>query len=448
MPRRVRNRSAILLAVIATCGAIASPARGETVTLGREEAVAQALGRHPAIRAAEHAATGAAARVAQTRTAWQPRLAAEATYRFAGPLPQLSVDTGITLPGETEPIVIRQDVGTYHYAAAGVRAGWRAFDFGARDALTESAEALARAAEAEGDQRNADIAYAVRTAYLSASYLDEVRAITERTLDTARAQRKEEALRRDAGLSEDVAVAGADARIASLEARLVATSEARARAYASLALLLGLTEDTELTLSDRLETTVLPLPEEPGSTPQDRRLAALEEGASRREHSLDLAFWPTIDLFATLHYQYPKSFLEDDAAGLAYVAGVSVTWEVFDGDLRRRQREELEARAAELAALRTAAGEERQRALTDAEARFRSARAGEEAALRSLKAADVYLRAARTSAMAGTGTALDVRKAEEAVDAARLALLEARLEAALARATALHVLGVAALDPS
>jgi len=55
----------------------------------------------------------------------------------------------------------------------------------------------------------------------------------------------------------------------------------------------------------------------------------------------------------------------------------------------------------------------------------------------------VYLRAARTSHRAGTGTALEVRKAEEALDQAELAEIKAYFDAALARAALLLAQGVA-----
>jgi outer membrane protein TolC len=125
-----------------------------------------------------------------------------------------------------------------------------------------------------------------------------------------------------------------------------------------------------------------------------------------------------------------------------------LTGNVFDGDLLRRQRAETRARVAELDGLARASGEEATRQATDARARRLSAVAAAEAARKMQAASEVYLKAARASLGGGVGTALEVKKAEEASDQAELALRKAWFDAALAVATELRALGVGARKES
>ncbi len=433
----LNHRRALLVAV----GVALSPtASAAPVALTQEQAVARAVERHPAVEAAEHATEGARRRVDQARTAWLPRLSAEASYRYSGPLPELSVV--VDLPILPQPQTLTQEVGTQHNAGAGLKVGWRAFDFFARDAAIDAAQAAAGAVAAEGEQRAAEIAYAVRATYLGALLAAEVETITQRSLGVAQQALADEQVRRAAGIGDDVAVAGAETRVAELEARLVDARQSRRRAMESLALFLDVKDPTAIVLTDRLAVlsgTGNPAHRE--DSPSLRRLDALEEAVAHQRTSVDRSFWPTLDLFGNVSYQYPQTFVSKEA-GYAYAVGAALTWNLFDGDLRRRKRQELDARAAELGALRRAAVEDLERQEDDADSRAEAAAAGETAARRSLDAAQVYLRAAQAGLAAGTGTTLDVRRAEEAVDQANLALARAQFEAAMAHAQKLRALGV------
>ena len=147
-------------------------------------------------------------------------------------------------------------------------------------------------------------------------------------------------------------------------------------------------------------------------------------------------------MVGNVRYQYPKNYFEIEG-GLFYMAGIRLTWNVFDGDLLRRQRAELRAKVRQVKSLRQAADEDVRRKLADAAAKRRIAAASAAAARRTRRAAQVYLKAARVSRKAGTGTALEVRKAEEKRDQAQLAEVKAWFESALAWAEQLRAQGVA-----
>jgi outer membrane protein len=411
--------------------------------LSVDDAVTRALGRHPALTAAERAGDAAHARTRQAKTAWLPRVSVDGAYRYQGPVAELAIDTGLTLPGATEPLSITREIGTAHIASVSVTAGWRALDFGARTSRIAAARAMERAAVAEGDEREAEIAQAVRMAYLGVLFQDEVARVTQGALDVTRdaVARAESGLA--AGLASKVRVASARARAAELQSRLIAATEGRERVLATLRLLLGLAPTAPIELTDGFERFDAPGPAAPPSTPTDARLAASGEALSLQEQSVRRSALPTLDVYATGGYQYPRTFVETDKAGFVWAAGVKLSWEVFDGALRSRQREELGARQAEVAALRQAASEDTERRVVDADAALRTARAARESAVVQVETAQIYLDAARGGESGGTATALEVRQAEEALDQARLAEIKARFDAAVAASERLRALGVA-----
>ncbi|MFH0899887.1 MAG: TolC family protein [Pseudomonadota bacterium] len=455
------------------------------LSMGIEQAVRHGLLRHPSIVAAGHASAAADIRVGETETAWYPRIMVNASYRYAGPISEIVLPLPNGPPKELA-------LGSAHNAATGASAGWRVVDFGARGFRTEAARAAASATKAEGQERSVDLAAAIRSAYLSVLLFDEVRAATGRSLEVARKDLGEQESRRAAGLGSALETAGAEARVADLEGQLAEASENRARALNNLKTMLGLPAASRLELTDSLahlandgagaatssaaETTAASAtptasaassaaaaaaggdgdggvgrdsqPAEPsaGEHPTIARLAALEQAVVLERKSVARASLPTLDLFGSLQYQFPRTPVESDEAGIAYAAGATLSWDLFDGDLRRRQRQELQARSAEIHALSLAAREQIARQAADASYHRRSALVEEQAAERRLKAAETYLRAAGAALRAGTGTSLDVLRAQEGVDRARLAQLKARFELALARVEELRAEGIAALQ--
>jgi outer membrane protein TolC len=211
-----------------------------------------------------------------------------------------------------------------------------------------------------------------------------------------------------------------------------------------LHLLIGADPKTELTLTDdlrKLGTAPAPKPGRTEDSPARQRLAALAEAAELDGDRLWWQYWPTIDLVGTVKYQYPKNYFETDKGGIAYNAGAVLTWTIFDGDLIRRQLGETEAKAAQLRAQDRAIDEDIQRKQAEAKAQVLTAEAASESATRTKAAAETYLRAAKASRDAGSGTALELRQAEDSVDQADFGLLKAYFDAALARAAALLAVG-------
>lgn len=433
--------SILALAVVALLPlpAAAEEPRGLSV----EAAVAQALARHPALAAGRQGVASAEARTAQAGTGWMPRVKAEVGYRATGPVPELSIDTGLTLPGQTAPIAITRELGTIHHAQALVSVGWRAWDFGARDAREEAARSQESAARADIEARAADLALAVRSAYASARFFAEVEAWAARSLEVAKATEARAQATLNAGLGADVHVAGATSRVVTLEAQLEEARAQGARSRAVLASLLGIEDGRGLALSDDLAALGRPGSGAPAAAhPSVQQLEAVEASLEAQRRSISKSGLPYLDVFGQFGVVYPETFVEDDGFGLSWAVGASLVWDFFDGGLRSAQAREVEARSAQVRAQKAAAEEQLSRARVDAETRARIAVASVAAGERRVKAAEVYLKAARGAKEAGAGTALEVRQAEDAVDAAKLSVLRARLEAALAEAGRRHALGV------
>jgi outer membrane protein TolC len=163
--------------------------------------------------------------------------------------------------------------------------------------------------------------------------------------------------------------------------------------------------------------------------------------AEASARSSDRRFWPTLSLGARADYEYPHAMKVE--WGPAVQGGVTLSWELFDGGLRQAQTAEARANARGAAEQARAAEQSLVRRLVDVEARARTAQADLVSARETLEQQEVYLRVARASVQAGTGTELDVHNAELGVDRARIAVQQALFGKAMARAEGLMVHGVA-----
>ncbi len=438
------TRSRIIgIALAMTLVTAATPCFGQPssvvrpTSLTQRQAVQLAVGQHPSLTAAAQAVKAAQARTSQTQTAWLPRVKLEASYMLIGPLQELEIDTGLTMPGQTEPVVVNKEMGSLHNLSVGLSAGWRAFEAGARAVRTDAARALEQAARAKADQQASQVAYAVRASYLAARFFQEVEGATAGSKKVAEGELASQRIRRKAGLGNDLDLARAQSRVAQLDAQLVRAQQERLRALSTLRLLLGLPANANVTLLDDLKSLGSAALVPRASTqlhPVRKQIDALQRATEAEHARLGRTYWPTIDVVGTVKYQYPKSPFHTDEAGPAFAAGAVLKWNVFDGDLTRRRRNETEAKIAGLKAQQKAATSEIGRKRADAQAKISTATSAVAAAQRILKAAKVYQRAAEASLEAGTGTRLELSQASDAVDQGRLAVLKAHFDGGLGRA--------------
>lgn len=444
-----RKPSTLLMGIVASASlaVVLTPAIGFGEELAIEEAVARAVAHSPAVAASADANRAADARVSQARSAWWPRVQVSAAYRYAQPVPELAVDTGLTLPGQSEPLSFSQEVGTAHTASVSTQIAWRALDFGVRSSSVDAAVLEGEAARHGEASRSVDIAWAVRRTYIAASFFDATAQVTEASLLTARDVLERAQNARNAGLANDVDVARALTRVAELERREIEAVQREEQAIDSLRMLLGLDDDAPVTLRDSLQDATVDLDPvvDQALTPDIEAFEARRAAVNARVDMVRSGGFPTLDLVVEGAYAYPRTFIETEP-GFRGSVGAQLTWSVSDGGMRSARVDELQARAAELANAQTAKSDEVGQDRREARAGLSIARSSLEAASAQLNAAQVYLRAAQASQQAGLATRLDVRQAEQSVDQARLAQVRARRDGALARADLLRANGISVLS--
>lgn len=364
-------------AAVSAQGAAAGP-----VTLS--DAIQLALANYPALKESRARAQAARATIGVARTAYLPRLDAlwqvnRATHNniFGLLLPQ-----GI-VPSISGPALNTTGYGSAWGSAAGVLLSWEAVDFGLRKANVDVARAQTSLASAHAEQTELDVAAAAADAFLtvlaSREAVRAARANVDRLqvfADSVRALVRNQ-LRPGADESR------ADAELAIARNQLSQATQTAEIARATLADAIGLAGtpvQVDTALLGRLPAVPPPAAVNVVSHPAARAQSAAIEVAEAREHAIDRAYRPHIDLQSSLYGRGSGA----DAPGLPslgnglslevpnWAVGVSVTFPVLDVfPARARERVERQNEAAERARYdqvvqNLTTQEARARALTDA----------------------------------------------------------------------------------
>ncbi|MCB9524523.1 MAG: TolC family protein [Myxococcales bacterium] len=415
------------------------PAPGWGLTV--DEAVARALARHPATAAAQHGVAAAEARADRVGSAWLPRVSAVGQAVIRGPIPTLTIDTGLTPPGASAPLAIEREIGQRYTASGTLEVAWRALDFGERAAMADAAEAGVAASRADAAARAVELGWAVRQSYAAAAFFQDVVRVSVQAAQTAQKDVADAQARVAAGLGAPVDVAAAQSRLAERQAQLADGQAGVAQAHATLRLLLGLPADAPLTLDDGLEALAAAAPGTPGAAPDALKARAGAAAKAAEAQAVDRSFWPTLDLMGSAGVADPRTFVETEP-GFTWQAGARLTWPLFDGDQRRRHLRQLEAEAQALRAAADAADEGAARARAEADTRTAAAQAQLHTAQARVDAAQTWLTAAQAARDAGAATALDLERARDRLDGARVAVARARFDAARAQADRLKADGI------
>jgi outer membrane protein len=435
MPNSSRLRILILLLVSAGPSGAARPAEARP-SLSMEQAVQQALARAPELSASREAANGAADRLQQAKTTYLPRLSAEVSYLARWPASELPIQLPPTMP----PIGPIDDV---HHFRAGAALGLRLLDL-SRGPRVDAARSSLEGERAKTRETEAALAFQVRASFLSALFSRDLKRIAAESLKLASAEEKRAQLRAEVGTGSKLALAQARVRVAGLRAQLRQAESELERHRQNLASLLGVGDLPEL--RGDLSALVGSVRERGlSTTPSLARLRASRQSAEQMALGTARSFLPTLSLLARAEVEYPHNMRTE--WGPLIQGGASLTWDFFDGGLRRSQEREARAQARSLEELTRATEQSLRRKLIDLEARGRTARADLLSARDTLEQTEVYLRVARATLAAGTGTELDVHNAELGLDQARIAVQRALFAQALVRAEVLLVHG-AALDRS
>ncbi len=334
--RGVRVRVGVLIAVLAgaTPGAVAawSPQAADSAAFPLVDAVRRALVTHPSVGMTEAQVAGAAALVAEARSARLPRLSVEATgTRFEQPMivaPLHGLD--LMHPPHFDPTLLQ----------GRLQASYTLFDGGARGARIGRAVASAGSASAsDAEVRGALIERVVR-AYLRVRSGREVVSAYGAQVSSLESERERAERMFSAGRVARLAVLRAEAALSRAHAARSSAAGALREAEGELA---RLTDTTVETLEgSRIESA------EPGASlvqPERQRLieaaasssptverARLRLRAAEAGHREAVAsYWPTLSL-AGGYVAYASAA---DAAITEWQAALQLAWPVFTGGARQ-----------------------------------------------------------------------------------------------------------------
>lgn len=383
-----------------------APAAGDTLALSLDGAVTRALGESDEIRLARSEVGLANAEVRATRAQALPQLNANLGYTrtFASPF---GGGGGITLPDSlgfspdsTAPLAERVSYlerNTPNAGLIGLGSLFSGLPFGQENTYTATlsgsqtlfsggrtgaALRIARhyrsAAELTLQERQADIALQVRTAYTQAQLARELEEIARAALEQAEAFLQQERLRQRAGESSDLEVLRAEVSRDNLRPQLVQAENAAQLAELELKRLLNIPSGQPLRLTTRLEApdVAVATADAAAATAGRASLAAAERQAAIREEGIRIArgaFLPTVSVQAHYGRQLQPSTMfgfgetwRGDAA-----ASLNVSVPLFSGGQRTAElqtaRLEAERARLQLAQLREGVQVEYEQARGEAE---------------------------------------------------------------------------------
>ena len=425
------RRWSVVSLAIALAVAAPRPAAAEPVTL--DDAIARALAAHPSLAGARARVDAAATEIALVDVEARPTVAATASY-------SVGARAGIALTDPAQAL------------AGSVTASWRIWDFGLRAARRRAAAATVAAREVAFTQAERAVLQQVEQAYVDVLGA-EARLQIRRAASVAERRHLDEARRLVvAGSKTSIDVAQADARVASARVAEVRADNARAQAIAALAQAIAGDLPADATF-----TTPWPAPlvdedaaleglvaEAVRADPELARLNAERLASARAREATRLATRPTLAATASAGvdalgtYGVPP---DDRRVAGAWSAGVTLSWQLYDGGARRAR-----LRAAD-ATLRAADAELADRLLglraqlSAARLDIAAAKAQQGAAAASVAAAREQLRQAEARSAAGLGTSAELTDAQDALTQALGDAADADYQLAAARTILRYRLG-------
>lgn len=422
-----------LLALFAASAMAAGPepADGE-LTLSLDRALEIARQENPRIAIGRARRAGAEGARVRSRQVFSPRLTLDAYH--------LRLDTSVldnipTFEPDFPPVFVGLDFGPLEGNVASVELVQPLINIGAWSARRQAGRAL-EAADLELQRARREVDVAVLEAYFGACTAQRQVEAEQKGLATAR-----RVLRRaEAGFEQEliapVDVLSARTRVSAMQARVAAAEARVVAAHAILRQVLGIDEDPELILTDRVPQPSPPVDEAPQRREMlsgRRDLQALQKGLEAAEHGVERAratWLPDLNLYARFDHVDVNDPLSFDETG--WLVAVNLHWTPFlgfdqVGALGEARATEAETRAR-LRALRQRAWAEAQTEHANWQAEVQRWRAASKGVLEAEEALE--LTEARYAEGLDDITALLRAQAEEL--AARTREISARFEAVVA----------------
>jgi outer membrane protein len=401
------------------------------------QAVETALRNYPSIQVTQEQIAAAAAGIELARTAYLPRIDANAQVNratrnnvFGTLMPQQ------VIPPLSGPVIGSNNLGTAWGSAVGFLVTWEPFDFGLRRASVAAAEASRAQSEASLKRSQYDVAVATADAFLTLAAAQETvvaaRAGVERGETITRTIRAlvNSELRPGADASR------ADAEVAAARTQLIQAEQAVAVARATVTRFTGadqvaIAAPSLATLPPEHEASAFDAAANPVVIEQN---AAIEQ-AKAQLHALARSYFPRFYLQGAAYARGSGAEISGKNLGglngLApnvqnYALGFSVNFPVFDfASVRARE-------AQQAATIRAQSARARQIA-TDLKAQFQTAAAQLQGARRIAANTPVQVAAARAAAQQATARYQAGLGNIDAVAEAQRLVTQAEIDDALAR---------------
>ena len=424
-----------MIALLAVLLAQAAPAR----VLMLQEAQRLAMEHQPQLRAARGSTEAAQGRVEQSRSGLLPQITAAAdaerttsNYLFR--------PGGIQRPGQTTSW---SSINFYDSSITLTQLLW---DFGQSSNRWRSTQASARAAADQERTTGQQTLLQVRNAFFNAVAFKELLAVARETLANQRNHLVQIQGFVQAGTRPFIDLSQARADFANAEVQVVNADNAYQRSKVLLNQAMGVEEAIDY---DVASESLPPQPGEDGTLQPllQSALAARPEVASATEQmkaqqllirSARGAYAPSISAFGTV--------VQTTATGSGYVgwdaaAGVSLTWNLFQGGLTNGMVHEAEgnltAAAAQLDVLRQQVRVDVEQALLA----IRAAKASLSSSRDALLAARQQLSLAEGRYRNGSGSVIELGDAQIAAAAAAAQVVQTDFQLGTARAQFLFALG-------
>lgn len=304
------------------------------------ECVRAALKESPSAKAASWRIKQAHAGVMQTKAPFYPQVQLGGSYTAAnnpsqafmmqlnqGMLDMSSPDFDPNNPDDTENINL--------YA----RLEYRLYDGGQRSLGRDSANAMLSASSARRDAINNELTYKIVESYLVALKARELSAVQRQTIESLNESLRIAKKRTDAGTAIRTDVLNLNVRIAEQQQALIGSENAATIATESLNTLIGKPFITPSQLIPPQHATPETHPASDDLRPEQIAANAMSEAERLNHQRSRRTIAPNIDAFGQLDMN-----TEDfDETAESWFAGVTLSWDAFDGFDRRYANSRTEA---------------------------------------------------------------------------------------------------------
>lgn len=424
-----------LLVVTLLAAPVAAQPRQEMLTLDR--AIEIALQQQPSVRQQRAQIEAAQGRVDQARVALRPQVTLNATVGTSS-TPERILGDGSTTGGFFDPAL---------QTGIGANATWRIYDFGLTRAIIRAAEASAEAVEAGVGTTTLDIQSSVAIAFLEAIARQRLIAVAEATV-------KSEDLHLDqarkfvaAQAKDPIEVSQAQARAANARSALAQARSNAAVALANLRSAIGLV-DPNVTFGIDQNWPTPPADDpvglaalvdaarklRPEIVQLDKQIVAAEASVTAAQAERR----PVLSAAASTQWNPDDT---DWTPQPSWTAGLTLSWQIFDGGRSRANVRVARANVAGVVAQRDALLVQLTSQLDAARAQIVANRANVIASTEAVTAARAQLRLADARYAQGLGSQIELADAQTAVTTAEGNLIQAEWQLADAWAQLRRAIG-------